>query len=440
MEEEGNRRHSRKKTKVVVALWGFQMGWFEVGEFRICMWWWGLGEVGKGSVLPYNNSSLRSLLVFGKSSKELGVGKQQGILEIAIVFKKLNLLRVLDITEIKTYDGIMPKEIGNLIHLRYLRIRSTNIRELPKSIGKLCKLLTFDYRDILGDSEIILPDIFWKLEKLKYLFLPTKKMCNTISNLKLDTLKELQTLWGVKAGDWMFKEMATLSKSLTKLHIQAISSEEQFNAVIQCPAIRNLYALVLDWYGFSSLDCIDKLCSNEEIQIKKLRLLGRAPDLFKPLKFPSNLWKLELYYTHLKEEKTMNALGMLPHLKFLRLAKDSFLGSKWTCKENTFTSLEELILSNLPYLENWMMESKTMECLKKLSIISCTRLQRLPEKLQLITNLEGIKIQYMPTSFCSRLRRNQSSNKTSQGGEDIKIVQHVPNLTIDNSYTSIPLP
>ncbi|KAL2907031.1 Disease resistance protein RPP8 [Bienertia sinuspersici] len=361
-------------------------------------WWWPGG--GKGSVLPYNNSSLRSLLVFGKSSKELGVGKQQGILEIAIVFKKLNLLRVLDITEIRTYNGIMPKEIG----------KPNSLEVSTYKINKHTRTSKVN-RDILGDSEIILPDIFWKLEKLKYLFLPTKKMCNTISNLKLDTLKELQTLWGVKAGDWMLKEMATLSESLTKLHIQAISSEEQFNAVIQCPAIRNLYALVI----------------------------GKAPDLFKPLKFPSNLWKLELYYTHLKEEKTMNALGMLPHLKFLRLAKDSFLGSKWTCKENTFTSLEELILSNLPYLENWMMESKTMECLKKLSIISCTRLQRLPEKLQLITNLERIKIQYMPTSFCSRLRRNQSSNKTSQGGEDIKIVQHVPNLTIDNSYTSIPL-
>ncbi|KAL2906997.1 putative disease resistance RPP8-like protein 4 [Bienertia sinuspersici] len=263
-------------------------------------------------------------------------------------------------------------------------------------------------------------------------------MSNTNVDLKLDTLKDLQTLWGIRGGDWMLKDMATMSCNLTKLRIQGISSQEQLEAVFNYPAIKNLYALVLDWYGFSSIECINKLCSNE-LQIQKLRLLGRAPDEKTPLRFHLTLGKLELYYTYLEKEETMDALGMLPHLKFLGLAKDSFVGCKWTCKENTFTSLEELNLSNLPKLENWLIEKETMPSLKNLSIISCEKLQRLPDNLKSLKELETLNIRRMPTSFNSRLKQKQGSNDTSQGGEDFEIVQHIPKFTVLDSCASFSI-
>uniref|UniRef100_A0A803KWP9 Uncharacterized protein n=1 Tax=Chenopodium quinoa TaxID=63459 RepID=A0A803KWP9_CHEQI len=384
-----------------------------------------------------NNTSLRSLLLSRKSStgKQHGgrMNNQQGIMDLALVFEKFKLLRVLDINGIKTYDGTMPKELGNLIHLRYLGIRSTNIQVLPRSIGKLHKLLTFDYWDVTIDNEIRLPNVFWKLMRLRHLFLPNEMMSNTMADMRFDTLLDLQTLWGVKGGDWMLKEMDKLSVKLTKLFIQGISSALQLKAVFDSSMIEkydNLHALCLDWYGFSlESESLRKLSSKKNL--KKLRLMGRArnkPQL--PLKFPSSLWKLELYYTHLEDSETLNAIGELPNLKFLGLSKDSFTGSQWTIrKESKFRCLEELKLSYLPKLNEWYIESDTMPHLKKLSIISCTGLKQIPEGLKSITTLETLNIRHMPTSFNNRFRGDE--------GKDFHIVQHIPNVWVKDSCTQL---
>lgn len=201
-------------------------------------------------------------------------------MDLALWFEKFKLLRVLDINGIKTYDGTLPKEIGTLFHLRYLGIRSTNIQQLPRSIGKLRKLLTFDYWDVFIDNEIRLPNMFWKMDRLRHLFLPNEMMSNAMADMKLDTLQELQTLWGVKGGNWMLKEMKTLSSKLSKLYIQGISSPEKLKAVFDSPVIEKydyLYALSLDWYGFS-LESESLVKLSRKIKLKKLRLMGRAPD------------------------------------------------------------------------------------------------------------------------------------------------------------------
>ncbi|XP_021713701.1 probable disease resistance protein At1g58602 [Chenopodium quinoa] len=394
--------------------------------------------------LSADNSHLRSLLLFAQSSAGVGVGKhvsrvsQQGKLDLALVCEKFKLLRVLDIIGVKALDSTMPKEIGNLIHLRYLRVRSTNIRELPKSIGKLRKLLTLDYWDISAhNNEVIIPNVLSKLECLRHLFLPGDSTSNTLEDLKLDTLEELQTLWGVKGGNWILKEIKNLSSNLKKLCIQGISSLEQLEAVFNCPVIKtydHLYALALDWYGqYSfSLELPLKALSSKE-NLKKLKLMGRAPDRSNPIKFPSSLGKIELHFTQLEEEETMDALGKLRNLKFLRLAKDSYIGSEWICKEDSFPALEELKLSNLPKLKIWDMKRRTMQCLKKMLISSCAGLERMPKEVKFISTIETLEIARMPTEFNSRFRKAKSWDSTSIGGEDFHIVQHIPNIRIRDS-------
>ncbi|XP_021713707.1 putative disease resistance protein At1g50180 [Chenopodium quinoa] len=385
-----------------------------------------------------NNAGLRSLMLSQKSStsKQYGsrMNNQQGIVDLALVFEKFKLLRVLEIKGIKTYNGTMPKEIGSLIHLRYLGIRSTNIQQLPRSIGKLHKLLTLDYWDVTIDNEIRLPNVFWRLERLRHLFLPNEMMTNVMADMRFDGLRHLQTLWGIKGGEWMLTEMNKLSVSLTKLYIQGISDEAQLEAVFGSSIIKehdNLYALCLDWYSISlKPESLSKLSSKNNL--KKLRLMGRALDKPQlPLKFPDSLWKLELYYTHLEEPETLNTLGKLPNLKFLGLSKGSFTGRKWTIrKEIKFESLKELKLSSLPNLKEWEIESGTTPCLKKLSIISCMNLKQLPQGLQSIKTLETLDVRSMPTSFNRRFRDVNE-------GEDFHIVSRIPNVWVKDSCTHL---
>ncbi|XP_074276954.1 disease resistance protein RPP8-like [Silene latifolia] len=344
------------------------------------------------------------------------------------------LLRVLDILGITSPDGTLPKEIGNLIHLTYLRIRSTNIRKLPKSIGKLKNLLTLDYWDVFAETEVQVPNVLWKLEKLRHLYLPNE-MGGSIEALKLHTLKDLISLWGVGGGDWTRKEMGRLSSTLSKLYVHRISSKDQLKAVLDCPSMTEngcMYALALEWYGFKMK--LDALSSKQGL--RKLRLIGQAPDTsynHDQLLFPSNLAKLELYYTKLERPETLSQLGKLVSLKVLKLSKDAYIGTKWCCRKEEFPALEELKLTSLPQLEDWDIEDGAMPCLKKLSIVSCIKLKRMPEGLMFVHGLEKLHIENMPTSFSTRHQKiKEYSDEASSEGEDYHITEHIPEVIIQD--------
>ncbi|XP_074276953.1 putative disease resistance protein At1g59780 [Silene latifolia] len=398
-------------------------------------------NLSESFILPDNNSNLRSLALFEKAStnevrERHPSHANQRSLNMAPVFQIYKLLRVLDIFGIKSPDGTLPRKMGNLIHLAYLRIRSTNIRELPKSIGKLQNLLTLDYWDVSVDSEIHVPNVLWKLERLRHLYLPNE-MSGSVEDLKLHTLKNLVTLWGVGGGHWMVKEMSKLNSNLSKLYIHRISATDQLNAVLGCPAItvnKKLYALSLDWYGFE-FNILPKLCAHENLM--KLKLIGRAPNKShdQELKFPSNLRKLELCYTQIENTKTMTLLGRLAYLKVLRLSKDSYTGVQWSCSKDAFPVLEELKLTNLPTLEEWVMEKGGLSCLKKLSIVSCIKLKRIPEGLKYIQSLEKLEIERMPYKFISRFQKEKEWSEQEEG-EDFYIIEHIPHVRIRDSYSS----
>lgn len=73
----------------------------------------------------------------------------------------------------------IPKEVGRLIHLRYLRIRVPGIKHVPSSICNLLNLQTLDMRE---SSLSNLPNEIWKLQQLRH--------------LNLFHLRSLLELWG----------------------------------------------------------------------------------------------------------------------------------------------------------------------------------------------------------------------------------------------------
>ncbi|KAA3472388.1 putative disease resistance RPP8-like protein 2 [Gossypium australe] len=111
------------------------------------------------------------------------------------MFNNFNFLRVLDYERGGVAGGKLPNNIGKLIHLRFLRLKDLNFwcSKLPSSLGNLRCLQTLDLR-IIGkwSNSIHVPNVIWRMEKLRHLYLPNK--CSRKTKLKLGTLRNLQTL------------------------------------------------------------------------------------------------------------------------------------------------------------------------------------------------------------------------------------------------------
>ncbi|KAK4588990.1 hypothetical protein RGQ29_019835 [Quercus rubra] len=116
---------------------------------------------------------------------------------IKSVFKYSKLLRVLDLEGIQSLDGQLLELIGSLIHLRFLSLKKTRIRELPSSIVNLVFLETLNLEtieELSWESTVLIPTVIWKMKKLRHLYLP--KWCNYLTDdkLQLANMSNLQTL------------------------------------------------------------------------------------------------------------------------------------------------------------------------------------------------------------------------------------------------------
>ncbi|KAK1352475.1 hypothetical protein POM88_053414 [Heracleum sosnowskyi] len=108
--------------------------------------------------------------------------------------EKFKLLRVL------TSRGyIFSKQnitsISELIYLKYLSLQGCKLNFLPSSIGKLRNLETLDLRTRGGDLMSI-PNVLWKLKKLKHLYLPYRisAVRGRAKKLRLEGLNELELI------------------------------------------------------------------------------------------------------------------------------------------------------------------------------------------------------------------------------------------------------
>ncbi|CAO2839033.1 unnamed protein product [Amaranthus hypochondriacus] len=349
---------------------------------------------------PAQLSNLRSLVLLTRSGM-LNVAR--GSLEKInpkMLHQKFKLLRLLNLRGVKTENGTLPKQIGRLIHLRYLGIHSSNITKLPKSLGKLRNLLTLDYRNIISDNNVLvkIPSIFSKLEQLRHLYLPVEYSWSEM-DLQLSSMINLLVLWGVKQNgkrDCLSSEISNLSQTITKLKI-VVSTEMELKTLFSCQSLssdtlQTFHCELRDGLAFQGIESI----SNKQ-HLHKLILIGPVRmKLF--LMLPVNVLRLELKGSQLNDEDPFLALGALVHLKLLRLS-NFYIGASSVCKPGSFPQLKELSLENLKNLIQLTIMEGALKCLTKLEIANCPCLQELPQGLEFVSTLQQFEYFEMPTKF-----------------------------------------
>ncbi|XP_027122503.1 putative disease resistance RPP13-like protein 3 [Coffea arabica] len=354
---------------------------------------------------------LRSLLFFN------GHGDRENISLIFKSFKKLRILELdLDLEDVGMYFNL-PKEIGEVRLLRYLGLRDASIRRLapirrlPNSVGCLRYLQTLDIRGRF-DRTVKVSNFIWKLESLRHLY-AYKLECDV--PLKIEGLRNLQTLSGIRFEDVMHNNMITLT-SLRKLGIWVDERSEIDKLCMHLSEVGSLKTLHLyraigsEW---PSLAGLSKLHHVTELKLKlPTSLLARtmlAPD------FPPNLSRLSLNLTFFRDDP-MPVLEKLGQLSFLKLKSASWGPQHMVISRHGFHQLKFLGLSRLYSLEEIKVEEGALPQLRCLRIRDCSKLQKLPEELKHISSLDALELVDMPEDFIS--------------GLDADTVSSVPNLRI----------
>ena len=318
-------------------------------------------------------------------------------------FKKFKFVRVLHLQNFKNHNRKLPKDIGCLIHLRYLSLAGCCVCNVPSSIGNLRCLETLDLRidfsmssnrkNLLGKmwfyhSSPRVPNVFKYMKQLKHLYLPTKyRVCG---KLELGNLYYLQTLENVRP------------KTI------------QIPAGFKFNCLRDLNVITTNQAQEDGLHILVSICP----YIYKLTLYGIIKKFPEAHQFPLNISEMSLILTSL-EEDPMAILEKLPNLKSLRICHKAFLGKNMVCSERGFPRLQSLCLSWLYELEELGVEEGAMPNLQRLEIDNCKVLRTIPDGLRFITTLKELEIEGMPKSFKDRL---------DKGGPDFDKVKHVPSL------------
>ncbi|XP_027086680.2 putative disease resistance RPP13-like protein 3 [Coffea arabica] len=327
---------------------------------------------------------------------------------ISLIFKSFRKLRILDLEDLRMYSNL-PKEIGKVRLLRYLNLRGTHIRRLPHSVGCLRYLQTLDIRNL---EQVIVSDFIWKLESLRHLY-ASRMECD--EPLKIEGLRNLQTLSGIWFDDIMHNNMITLT-SLQKLEIIVDDRSEIDKLCVHLSEVGSLKTLHLYCYlrdeslaRPQSLAGFSKLHHVTQLKLSGLHLRMLPPD------FPPNLSRLSLKYTEL-EDDPMPVLEKLGQLSFLKLEDAWGEPHRMVISRHGFHQLKFLVLNDLYALYEMKVDKGALPQLRCLRIKDCRRLNKLPEELKHISTLDRLELVDMPEYFISRL--------------DADMVSSVPNLRI----------
>ncbi|XVF78630.1 hypothetical protein PTKIN_Ptkin14bG0150400 [Pterospermum kingtungense] len=341
------------------------------------------------------------------------------------ILNNFKLLRVLNIEGDNHFAGCkLPRNIGNLIHLRFLSLRNVEFlrSKLPSSLGNLKCLQTLDLRIKAEFSESIhVPNVIWRLEQLKHLYLP-ENCSNT--KLKLGTLRNLQTLVNFNTKYCNVKDLFNLT-NLRELEICWHFNIENFEEELDKSPIlgsKCLHSLSISYYTegidprhlahlLSSCSCICKLSLEVDI--------GKLPEY--------HCFSVDITYIYLArsnlDEDPMPTIEKLPNLRILQIGVLAFTGKKMICSAGGFPRLDSLTLQGLVYLEELQVDERAMRVLRRLEIVSCRNMKMVPDGLSFITTLQELSIKRMPKAF---------KDKMVEGGEDSNKFQHVPSITFQD--------
>ncbi|KAJ3669588.1 hypothetical protein LUZ60_011538 [Juncus effusus] len=341
--------------------------------------------------------------------------------ELKSLSGSLCVLYNLQALDLRDCDSLLelPRDIGNLINLRCLLLCSGEIKKLPDSI---CYLQNLQILELNGCNNLKkLPSEMERLTSLRVLELSLH--CTIYMPSGFGKLTNLQTVRGNlnAEGDTMrggLGELKNLNSLRGSLFIRGLKNITDVDYVKEAnlKSKVNLQCLELDfpkcYYAdpFESDLCLrindssttehsmnNNIDEIEESVLESLQPHCNIKELkiweYEGTKFPSwigdplimsKLTNLTLFSCCTKKYNFLPPLGRLPSLEFLSINSSNVekIGDEF-CRDGSshiaFPALEELLFENMSKWEEWIgVVDADFPCLKKLSILHCPKLKKIP--------------------------------------------------------------
>ncbi|KAI9393843.1 hypothetical protein POPTR_005G009101v4 [Populus trichocarpa] len=338
-------------------------------------------------------------------------------------FRNYNLLIVLNLDR-APLSSFLP-ELIELIHLRYLSLRWTMIRELPESIRKLKYL---EILDLKGSPVSSLPAGITQLTCLCQLrnyrhsfqsssFFPDTHGMRVPSGI--GRLTSLQKLGSVEVNEdyELVRELGKLTQ-LRRLGILKLREEQGMDLCYTLDRLKHLTAFYLVSLNNTEFLQFDSLSSPPKY-LQRLNLKGSLPGLPGSITSLQYISKLVLQYSSLKCDP-LKALQKLPSLVVLEL-RQAYAGEELCCDPSGFSKLKKLGLHELERLRRIRIAKGSMPGLERLDITACTVLETVPDGIENLKNIGDLVLWYMPSTFIKTIERYR--------GEDFWRVQHITTIT-----------
>uniref|UniRef100_A0A0E0JGW4 Uncharacterized protein n=2 Tax=Oryza punctata TaxID=4537 RepID=A0A0E0JGW4_ORYPU len=330
------------------------------------------GEDQENALLSVDLSSARSLLMLRCIEKPIP----------AISFKRLKLLRVLDLEGCRWLNNHDLDDICKLSLLRYLSLRDTGVQRLPQLVGRLKQLMTLDVRETDVRE---LPETITRLGRLRHLLSGRYRYYTRSHRVKLfepfqavtippglGAMESLQTIAhaNVASSGVAMGELGDLP-GLTKLCVMNCEKGPDKWKPFIVSLNKLSYSLrslsILHWFNEDAgLEALLELAS-PPIFLEKFFLWGKLSMLPPWVSHLGNLVDLSLRENFLDGKEIIEQLGKLPSLLSLKLYNQSYLGRELRFREKLFPRLKQLIVDNLPNLDELSFQGGAPE-LERLTI------------------------------------------------------------------------
>ncbi|XP_031129834.1 putative disease resistance protein RGA3 isoform X5 [Ipomoea triloba] len=312
----------------------------------------------------------------------------------------------------------LPKEIGNLFHLRYIDLRWSNVKELPDSICSLDNLQTLNLQGCICLSR--LPEGIGNLHHLSVIDLSRTNVeelpdsiCS-LDNLQTLNLQGCMCLSRLPEGIGNLHHLSKIDLSSSKVEelpdsICSLDNLQTLNLqVCKClsrlpEGIGNLHKLrKIDLHWSKVEELPDSICSLDNLEILNLQgyeCLSRLPEGI------GNLHKLrEIDLSRSKVEELPDSICSLDSLETLDLKGCECL-SRLPEGIGNLHKLRKIDLSRTK-VEELPDSICSLDNLEILNLQGCECLSRLPEGIGNLHKLREIdlswsKLEELPDSICS---------------------------------------